>query len=137
MLDAYTKILREEGIRGFWAGCGPNVIRNSIFNACELATYDQTREFVLTHKLMNDTIFCHFFVSAVAGFTTVMVGQPIDQIKTRLMNQGKDSKVQYKGLFDCIYKTVKNEGPMAFYDGVTANASRVVSWNIIMFMSLQ
>lgn len=52
------------------------------------------------------------------------------------MSQRKENANRYKGLFDCIFKTIKNEGPLAFYDGVTANASRVISWNIIMFMSL-
>ena len=32
---------REEGLKGLWRGIGPNVARNAIVNAAELASYDQ------------------------------------------------------------------------------------------------
>ena len=32
---------REEGLKGLWRGVGPNVARNAIINAAELASYDQ------------------------------------------------------------------------------------------------
>ena len=34
-------LLREEGLKGLWKGIGPNVARNAIVNAAELASYDQ------------------------------------------------------------------------------------------------
>lgn len=36
-----TALHREEGIKGLWRGIGPNVGRNAIVNAAELASYDQ------------------------------------------------------------------------------------------------
>jgi solute carrier family 25 (mitochondrial uncoupling protein), member 8/9 len=32
---------REEGVAGLWKGVGPNVMRNALINAAELASYDQ------------------------------------------------------------------------------------------------
>ena len=32
---------REEGVAGLWKGVGPNIARNAIINAAELASYDQ------------------------------------------------------------------------------------------------
>jgi hypothetical protein len=32
---------REEGILGLWKGLGPNIARNALINAAELASYDQ------------------------------------------------------------------------------------------------
>lgn len=32
---------REEGLKGMWKGVGPNIARNAIINAAELASYDQ------------------------------------------------------------------------------------------------
>jgi len=43
----------------------------------------------------------------------------------------------YNGVFDCVVKTFKQEGPLAFYKGIIANAQRIVSWNIMMFVTLQ
>ena len=38
---AYSIIAREEGVMGLWKGLGPNIARNAIINAAELASYDQ------------------------------------------------------------------------------------------------
>ena len=38
--DCYRQIYRAEGIKGWWKGWGPNVVRNSIINAAEVASYD-------------------------------------------------------------------------------------------------
>ncbi len=32
---------REEGVAGLWKGVGPNIMRNALINAAELASYDQ------------------------------------------------------------------------------------------------
>ena len=36
--DAYKKIYLTEGVRGFWRAVLPNMVRNSVINAAELAT---------------------------------------------------------------------------------------------------
>jgi solute carrier family 25 uncoupling protein 8/9 len=40
VLDCYKKVYAEAGIGGWWTGYAPNVFRNSIINAAELASYD-------------------------------------------------------------------------------------------------
>jgi solute carrier family 25 uncoupling protein 8/9 len=42
-LDAYSKIVKQEGILGLWTGYGPNLARNCVVNATELVAYDQTK----------------------------------------------------------------------------------------------
>ena len=39
-LDCYSKIVREKGVTGLWVGVLPNMLRNSVINAAELASYD-------------------------------------------------------------------------------------------------
>ena len=70
--------------------------------------------------------------SAIAGFTACIVGSPVDVLKTRMMNAKPG---QYTGVLDCVIKTFK-EGPLAFYKGFQANAGRIVTWNMFMFVSL-
>lgn len=40
VMDAYRKIIAQEGLGGLWTGCSPNILRNGVINAAELATYD-------------------------------------------------------------------------------------------------
>jgi solute carrier family 25 uncoupling protein 8/9 len=111
---------------------GPNIIRNSIINAAEIATFDQAKDMILRAKLMEDGNLCNLVCSSIAGFTACIVGSPVDVLKTRIMNARTG---EYSGVLDCIRKTLK-EGPFAFYKGIRANANRLVSWNIVMFVTL-
>jgi len=46
-IDCYRQLFAEGGIRNLWTGWGPNVMRNSVINAAELASYDQYKQTVL------------------------------------------------------------------------------------------
>lgn len=81
---------------------------------------------------MEDGVPCHLISSAIAGFVATVVGSPVDVMKTRIMNAKPG---EYTGVGDCFIKTMK-EGPLAFYKGFQANANRIVSWNVVMFISL-
>ena len=39
-IDCYRKIIAADGVAGLWIGIIPNILRNSIINAAEIATYD-------------------------------------------------------------------------------------------------
>jgi solute carrier family 25 uncoupling protein 8/9 len=39
-MDCYGKIISDKGVAGLWIGVVPNIMRNSIINAAELASYD-------------------------------------------------------------------------------------------------
>jgi solute carrier family 25 uncoupling protein 8/9 len=39
-IDCYKKIIAADGVSGLWVGIFPNILRNSVINAAEIATYD-------------------------------------------------------------------------------------------------
>ena len=41
---AITHITKTEGVFGFWKGVNANIQRSFIVNACELATYDTSKD---------------------------------------------------------------------------------------------
>ena len=51
---------------------------------------------------------------AVSGVCAATTSAPWDLIKTRVQN---DSTGQYKGVVDCLVKTVRQEGPLGLYKG--------------------
>ncbi|XP_034060054.1 mitochondrial uncoupling protein 2-like isoform X2 [Gymnodraco acuticeps] len=113
-LDAYRTIARDEGVRGLWKGCMPNITRNAIVNCAELVTYDLIKELILKYDLMTDNLPCHFTAAFGAGFCTTVVASPVDVVKTRFMNS-TDGK--YRSAINCAIIMVRNEGPSAFYKG--------------------
>lgn len=44
-LAVFTPV--AEGVGALWTGLGPNIARNAIINAAELASYDQIKESLL------------------------------------------------------------------------------------------
>ena len=133
-IDCYRQLYAEGGIKNLWTGWGPNVMRNSVINAAELASYDQYKQTVISKGWMKDGIPCHLTCACGAGFTACIVGSPLDVLKTRIMNAKPG---QYGGPLDCFYQTFKNEGPGAFYKGFTPNVARLAGWNCVMFLTLE
>ncbi|XP_030297947.1 mitochondrial uncoupling protein 2-like isoform X1 [Sparus aurata] len=133
-MDAYRTIARDEGVKGLWKGCLPNIARNAIVNCSELVTYDIIKELILKNDLMTDNMPCHFTAAFAAGFCTTIVASPVDVVKTRYMNSVPG---QYSGAMNCAVTMLLNEGTTAFYKGFMPAFLRLGSWNIVMFVSYE
>ncbi|KAB5543305.1 hypothetical protein PHYPO_G00077520 [Pangasianodon hypophthalmus] len=133
-MDAYKTIARDEGIKGLWKGCIPNITRNAIVNCAELVTYDIIKELILKYNLMTDNLPCHFTAAFGAGFCTTIVASPVDVVKTRFMNSAAG---QYSSAINCALTMLTKEGPTAFYKGFMPSFLRLGSWNIVMFVSYE
>jgi len=132
--QAYKTIFIREGVPGLWRGTLPNVGRNAIVNVSEIVCYDLVKEAILRSELMNDNILCHFSSAVVAGFCATVCASPVDVVKTRYMSSAAG---KYSGAFDCALKTLQKEGAGAFYKGFWPSFSRLVSWNIVMWISYE
>ncbi|KAK2396499.1 mitochondrial uncoupling protein [Trifolium repens] len=66
-LNAYSSIVRQEGVRALWTGLGPNIARNSIISAAELASYDQVKRTILKFPGFTDDVVTHLFAGLGAG----------------------------------------------------------------------
>ncbi|KAK2912864.1 dicarboxylate carrier UCP2-like [Channa argus] len=133
-IHAYKTIARDEGVKGLWKGCLPNVTRNAIVNCSELVTYDVIKELILKNDLLTDNLPCHFTAAFAAGFCTTIVASPVDVVKTRFMNSVPG---QYRGATNCALRMLIKEGPTAFYKGFMPSFLRLGSWNIVMFVSFE
>ncbi|KAG9154196.1 hypothetical protein Leryth_000665 [Lithospermum erythrorhizon] len=130
-MDAYYTIAKQEGLAALWTGLGPNIARNATINAAELASYDHVKEAILRIPGFTDGALTHLFAGFGAGFFAVCIGSPLD-VKSRMMGDSI-----YKNTFDCFLRTLKSEGPGAFYKGFLPNFTRLGIWNVIMFSTLE
>jgi solute carrier family 25 uncoupling protein 8/9 len=134
-MQAYGIIARQEGLKALWTGTSPNILRNSVVNAAELATYDQIKQTLMRSFGFQDNVYCHLASSLCAGFLAVMAGSPFDVVKSRAMALSQQGG--YKGVGDVVMQTFRKEGPLAFWSGFGANFLRLGSWNIAMFLTLE
>lgn len=71
----------------------------------------------------------NFALSGTAAIVSKTVAAPIERVKLLVQNQGEMLKsgrldTPYKGVVDCTVRTLKAEGPAAFWRGNTANVIR-------------
>ncbi|PKH53795.1 mitochondrial uncoupling protein 5-like [Punica granatum] len=137
--DAIGRMVREEGVTSLWRGSALTVNRAMLVTASQLASYDQIKETILAKEVMRDGLGTHVTASFAAGFVAAVASNPVDVIKTRVMNM----KVQpgcpppYSGAMDCFLKTVRSEGPMALYKGFIPTISRQGPFTIVLFVTLE
>lgn len=67
----------------------------------------------------------------VAGFAQVLVGHPLDTIKTRLITVSS----KYSGMGDCFRKILAEEGIRGLYAGAASPLMGAVAMNAVVFFS--
>lgn len=140
--NGLARIVREEGVLNLWRGSQPTIVRAMLVTAAQLGAYDQFK-YMLLHqfKLFDDNLMLHIVASLGAGFVAAVVTNPVDVVKTRLMNQGNaassaanQSIVRYKGMADCFAMIAKQEGFAGFYKGFVPNFLRLGPQTIMTFI---
>jgi solute carrier family 25 uncoupling protein 8/9 len=135
VMDAYWTIGQKEGVRnGLYRGTLPNIARNCIVNVGETVVYDAAKDGLISAGYMSEGIACHFVSAVFAGVTATLVASPVDVVKTRFMNSQRG---RYRGALHCAQVTAQTEGMLAFYKGFTASCLRLVSWNIVLWLSFE
>uniref|UniRef100_A0A4W5KNS0 Solute carrier family 25 member 10 n=1 Tax=Hucho hucho TaxID=62062 RepID=A0A4W5KNS0_9TELE len=83
--------------------------------------------------MITSVMLCHtlFTLPTWGGCATVLC-QPLDVLKTRLMN----SKGEYMGLLHCVTDTAKL-GPNAFYKGLVPAGIRLIPHTVLTFIFLE
>lgn len=157
MVCSFVKIYKTEGVSGLWRGVGPTAQRAAVVAGVELPAYDVCKKYILQSGFLGDTKGTHFLASFLAGMAGAIASNPIDVIKTRMMNQRKlkvtsstglsaataavaspsAAQVIYSSSMECLVQTVKTEGLMALYKGFIPNWLRLGPWNIIFFMTYE
>uniref|UniRef100_A0A8D1Z9R5 Mitochondrial dicarboxylate carrier n=1 Tax=Sus scrofa TaxID=9823 RepID=A0A8D1Z9R5_PIG len=118
-LDGLYRVAREEGLKKLFSGATMASSRGMLVTVGQLSCYDQAKQLVLSTGHLSDGIFTHFIASFIAGGCATVLCQPLDVLKTRLMN----AKGEYQGVLHCAMETAKL-GPLAFYNFANTLASR-------------
>ncbi|XP_065702286.1 brain mitochondrial carrier protein 1 isoform X1 [Patagioenas fasciata] len=167
MIGSFIDIYQQEGTRGLWRhwgldplhalpweGCSawcisesaalctgvlPTAQRAAIVVGVELPVYDITKKHLILSGLMGDTIFAHFVSSFTCGLAGAIASNPVDVVRTRMMNQRAivGNTELYRGTLDGLVKTWKSEGFFALYKGFWPNWLRLGPWNIIFFITYE
>lgn len=139
--DGLRQIQHNEGPKGLYRGVGAAMVRTGFGSSVQLPTYFFAKRRLIKHLGMGEGPALHLASSAASGVVVCCVMHPpgiqyskrcsnmdkltpvIDTIMSRMYNQTGNL---YKGVFDCLYKTVKTEGVLAIYKGFFAHLARIL-----------
>ncbi|CAJ1075210.1 mitochondrial dicarboxylate carrier [Xyrichtys novacula] len=131
-LDGLLRVWREEGLRKLFSGATLASTRGALVSVGQLSCYDQSKQLVLATGYLPDNILTHFLASVIAGGCATILCQPLDVVKTRLMN----STQEYRGVLHCLTDTARL-GPKAFYKGLVPAGIRLVPHTVFTFLFLE
>ena len=117
LINAFSRIIKEEGAGTLWRGIMPAICRGMAVNFGMLVPYEKCK--TLLAPYLGYTRKNYLTSSAIAGFAASFCCLPFDNIKVRLqrMKINADGTKPYKGVIDCFAKCAKNEGFFSLWSG--------------------
>lgn len=139
IVDAFIRIPKEQGMVAFWRGNLANVIRYFPTQALNFAFKDVYKQIFMS-GVDKKTQFWRWFVAnlasgGAAGATSLCFVYPLDFARTRLgADVGKGmAEREFKGLGDCLVKTVKSDGIVGLYRGFGVSVQGIIIYRAAYF----
>lgn len=135
VFDAFGRIIKEEGVTKLWRGSVPAISRAVTYNASQLVSFDEFKEIIT--DIRGEWDFTGRCIAVLmSGVVCATVALPSDNLKTKLqkMKAGPDGKLPYRGMFDCLLKSVKREGVLGLWVGLPTFITRVAPYSVAVLM---
>jgi solute carrier family 25 (adenine nucleotide translocator) protein 4/5/6/31 len=131
IVDCFSRVSSEQGIKAFWRGNMTNIIRYFPTQAFNFAFKDTLK--TMFPKVDKNTEFGKFFMinmasGGIAGAGSLMIVYPLDYARTRLASDVGTGKQQFSGLIDCLTKTVKSSGIGGLYNGIGVSIIGIIPY---------
>lgn len=132
-IDGLLRVRREEGFPRLFSGVSTATGRGFLMTVGQIAFYDQVKSALLDTPYFKDDPVLHFVSSLIAGAMATTLTQPLDVLKTRVMNAKPG---EFKGLWDVV-KVTAELGPAGFFKGFVPAFVRLGPQTIITFLLLE
>jgi len=118
--DCFRRVHSEQGLKAFWRGNFVNCLRYAPQQGSALAFNDFLNNAFPNYSSTTDfwkSFGTKLFSGGLAGACANTICYPFDFARTRLASDLKSGKPQFKGIWDCIWTTLKNQGITGLYTG--------------------
>ncbi|KAK4267457.1 hypothetical protein QN277_024235 [Acacia crassicarpa] len=131
-------IWKKEGLKGIYRGLGVTMLRDAPAHGFYFWTYEYMREQLHPgcRKSGQESLNTMLIAGGLAGVASWVCCYPLDVIKTRLQAQ-TPSSVKYRGIFDCLKKSVKEEGYSVLWRGLGTAVARAFVVNGAIFAAYE
>jgi len=135
IFDGLIRITREEGFTTLWRASTPNIIRAVGLNLGMMTPYQELKERL--KPFLGDTLANHAVSSTIAGICATLLALPFDNIKVKLVSMRPDAKgnMPYKGVVDCLLRSVRKEGILRLWAGLIPVAANLGPHSVIVLLA--
>ncbi|GFO04225.1 mitochondrial dicarboxylate carrier [Plakobranchus ocellatus] len=132
-IDGLYRVIRFEGPLKAFNGATMASSRAVCVTVGQLAGYDQVKHMLLATGFFEDNINLHLSSSVLAGMMATFLTQPLDVMKTRMMNAPPG---HYKSIMSCAVDIAK-AGPLGFFKGFVPAFVRLGPHTVLTFVFLE
>eukprot|EP00759_Apiculatamorpha_spiralis_P053652 PhF_6_TR628/c1_g1_i1/m.845/K15104/SLC25A11, OGC; solute carrier family 25 (mitochondrial oxoglutarate transporter), member 11 len=139
-INALVRIAREEGVRTYWRGCIPTVIRAMAVGITQVCFYDQCKQVLIgTGLFLPDSYATFTTTSMITGVVYSFLTMPLETIKIRMQTQQKQAngKFKYTGMVSALWSVVTEEGVGALYRGYFPYYLRCAVHTVVCFFVVE
>ncbi|KAH9506385.1 hypothetical protein DERF_011123 [Dermatophagoides farinae] len=135
-IDGLIKVYRNEGAMTLFNGASMATSRAIMMSIGQLSMYDQFKYLLLKYfpSIFEDNVTTHLSASTLTGAVATSLTQPLDVLKTRMMNSAKN---QYRSVGHCITELYKESGIFGFFKGYVPAFIRLAPHTILTFVFLE
>lgn len=138
VIEALMTIYRQEGVLGWYSGFTPAVCSVAVFWMVYFPCYDYFKDHIAHFfNVLPSLPVVHLTAAGCAGFVTDIITNPLWVVRTRLATQsllltqglvqaeaGAEpamTKPLYTSMRHCFQRIASEEGPLAFFSGLSAS----------------
>jgi len=129
--DCAKQILKNEGASGFYKGLTAALFRQATYTSGRFGVYNWVSEYLQGDK-KDLSFLLKIFSGVVAGAAGAIIGTPAEVALIRMTTDGRlpiDQRRNYKHVFDCLGKVIKEEGTLTMWRGATPTIIRAMVLN--------
>ncbi|TDL28085.1 mitochondrial carrier [Rickenella mellea] len=131
-LDCVQKVFRNEGVRGFYRGLGPQLLGVAPEKAIKLTVNDLIRGRTMDPETGRIKLYWEFIAGGTAGGCQVIFTNPLEIVKIRLQVQGETAKLEGAVPRGAVH-IVRQLGLVGLYKGASACLLRDIPFSAIYF----
>ncbi len=138
--DAFLRIYREEGVRAFFRGVEPFILRAIMLGSIQVGTYDYFREVYRRQYQITDPVKNVFAAAMTSGLLYSFATMPLETVKNRMAVQKPDPKtgsLLYRSIPQTFHQIVKREGLTRLWSGYLPYYLRCGIHTLVMFSSIE
>jgi len=118
--ECFSRVYSEQGLKAFWRGNLVNCLRYAPQQGSALAFNDYINKLFPDYSSKADfwkSLSSKLASGGLAGAIANTICYPFDFARTRLASDLNTGQPRFKGIWDCIYTTLRQQGITGLYTG--------------------